>query len=199
MPPFIKRKLKPLVNRHSKRLPILEAYLELTRQLPLRNLYWIYANVSTDIDPDFEEDKISNYSQYSQLVAPLPQYGPVFTHVMSTRRTTRATSKAASSRGASPAITEADIPATPSARRSSRRAGSATPLPAIASRASTAYGTNTTVQPASLKVPEQGEEIGNALNSILQPQSHPLPAVREEDTPSDAGGKFRSFRVCESC
>jgi hypothetical protein len=117
--------------------------------------------------------------------------------MMATRRTTRATSKAASSRGASPAITEADIPATPSAKRSSRRAGSATPLPAVASRASTAYGTNTTQQPASLKVPEQGEEISNALNSILQPNT--LPAVREEDTLSDVGSKFNLLNLREYC
>lgn len=114
---------------------------------------------------------------------------------MSTRRTTRATSKAASSRGASPAITESDIQATPSGRRSSRRAGSTTPLPAVASRSSTAYGTNTTVQPASLKVPESGEEINSALNSILQPQSHTLPVVHEEDTPSEVGREFNGCRV----
>jgi hypothetical protein len=87
-------------------------------------------------------------------------------------------------------MTEGDIPATPSAKRSSRRAGSATPLPAIASRASTAYGTNTTVQPAPLRVPEAGEDAAKVLNSLLAKPSHTLPAVREEDTPSDTSSKF---------
>jgi hypothetical protein len=119
---------------------------------------------------------------------PFPVNLPHFAN-MSTRRTTRATSKAASSRGVSPAITEISIPATP-ARRSSRRAGSATPLPSVPNKPSAAYGDNTTVQPAALKVPAAGQEIGSALNNILEPQSNGLPVVNEEETPGTSGSKL---------
>ncbi|KAG0652714.1 SUN domain-containing 2 [Hyphodiscus hymeniophilus] len=103
---------------------------------------------------------------------------------MSTIRTTRSTTRAASSRGASPALTESSIPATPSAK-SKRTGGPKTPLPTIAGRLSTSYGTNATHQPASLNVPESGQEVDNVLGNILQPQGITLPTVREEDTSSE--------------
>jgi hypothetical protein len=106
---------------------------------------------------------------------------------MSTRRTTRATSKAASSRGASPALVEMDIPPTPAGRRSSRKTGS---LPAIPTRASTAYGTNSTLQPTFLNRPEISQPLDNVLSGLLEP-------VLEEGATSVASGKSKLHHLRE--
>ena len=88
---------------------------------------------------------------------------------MSTRRSTRASSRQASSRGASPAISTADIPATP--RRALRRGGAAgnAQLPAIGTRTSTAYGTNTVPEPARAGGPQVGQQLNSVLGGILDP------------------------------
>ncbi|PBP28114.1 spindle pole body-associated protein sad1 [Diplocarpon rosae] len=85
---------------------------------------------------------------------------------MSTRRSTRGTSRAASSRGTSPALSNTDIPPTP--RRTSRRSGSATPLTAVASRTSTAYGTNSVAPPAT------GPAVTGSINEFLEEQIQPV-------------------------
>ncbi|KAE9371450.1 hypothetical protein N431DRAFT_441452 [Stipitochalara longipes BDJ] len=108
---------------------------------------------------------------------------------MSTRRSTRATSRQASSRGASPAISTADIPATP--RRASRRGAAAgnPPLPAIGTRTSTAYGTNTVPEPARATGPQVGQQLNSVLGGILDPIPAATTPGRGSRTPAGRGGR----------
>ncbi|CAL3967134.1 unnamed protein product [Diplocarpon coronariae] len=85
---------------------------------------------------------------------------------MSTRKSIRGASRAASSSGTSPALSSTDIPPTP--RRTSRRAGPATPLTAVAARTSTAYGTNSVAPPVS------GPAVSGSINDFLEEQIQPV-------------------------
>ncbi|PMD35914.1 hypothetical protein L207DRAFT_515658 [Hyaloscypha variabilis F] len=108
---------------------------------------------------------------------------------MSTRRSTRATSRQASDRGASPAISTADIPATP--RRASRRGGTPgiAPLPAIGTRTSTAYGTNTVPEPPRGAGPQVGQQLNSVLGGILDPIAAVTTPGRRSRTPAGRGGR----------
>lgn len=79
---------------------------------------------------------------------------------MSTRRSTRATSRQASEAGASPAPSTA---ATPRRRRPANA-----PLPAVGTRTSTAYGTNTVAQPSRAAGPQISNQVIDVLQGIIQ-------------------------------
>ena len=118
-----------------------------------------------DIDPDFEKESVfDSDSQYSLLDDPLPQdFLPIVRRphtTMSTRRTTRATSRQASETGASPAPSTA---ATPRRRRLAN-----TVLPAVGTRTSTAYGTNTVPQPSRAAGPQVSNQVVDILHGIIQ-------------------------------
>jgi len=119
---------------------------------------------------NYDSTSILSISDYTPLDDPprhnFQHFNPV---TMSTRRSTRATSRQASDRGASPAISTADIPATP--RRASRRGGTPgiAPLPAIGTRTSTAYGTNTVPEPPRGAGPQVGQQLNSVLGGILDP------------------------------
>lgn len=105
---------------------------------------------------------------------------------MSTRRTTRATSRAASSRAASSVgVSALDAPRTPSAvgRRSARNSVPNSPLPTLGLRTSTAYGSNSPIQPSSMRGPETRDQINNVLSNILEP------VREEEDSPQGNPGR----------
>jgi hypothetical protein len=106
---------------------------------------------------------------------------------MSTRRSTRAASRQASSVGAAPAIGSADIPSSPPPRRTARRAGGG-PLPTVALRPSTAYGTNTLPQPSRMSGPLVSDQVTDVLNNLLNPNPlnlapKPAAATRKLDDP----------------
>lgn len=145
----------------------------------------VIAGLSSEAPSEFGGSSYSQNSRFSLINDPL-----IFTasgqvnHTMSApRRSTRAASRAASSRGTSPAISEQDIPATPSARRTTRRSA-ASPLPAVGLRTSTAYGTNSTAQPSSMRGPDSQDPITNVLTGLLDP-------VREEDDEEESSRKSR--------
>lgn len=83
---------------------------------------------------------------------------------MSSRRSTRA-----SSRASTPSIAE-PVPATP--RRSARHTpsiASETPLPAIATKYSTAYGSSITELPANINLNEIGGDLGDVVERLSNP------------------------------
>jgi hypothetical protein len=120
----------------------------------LLNLSWVVELTrGIDIDP-----------QYSLLDDPLPQgFLPIVRRphtTMSARRTTRATSRQASETGASPA------PSTTATPRRRRLANTA--LPAVGTRTSTAYGTNTVPQPSRAAGPQVSNQVVDILHGIIQ-------------------------------
>lgn len=145
----------------------------MSSQIPLatiKNFAFAQSDILLDIDSRQNTPASEDNSEYS-LINPAPKklptiYGPS-THTMSTRRTTRAASRQASSRAVSPAASVATT-ATP---RRNRRAGNEA-LPAVGLRQSTAYGTNTTAQPARITGPVVSDQINSVLRDLLTPDPH---------------------------
>lgn len=98
---------------------------------------------------------------------------------MSTRRSTRA----ASHTSASPApsgLTTATTSGRTSGRKSVKDIADLPPLPSIAAKPSTAYGSSAIATPLKAALPRAEQDIGAALAEILRPARKPI---------SDAGSK----------